>query len=119
MPTRQTVVVIVDGEWYHSPGVLRFLRRPGQQAVPPDAAHYITAPLIDATDPIGIRLGEVTTTAVRRVDGKEVIGQFVIPWRFVHGFLIVDESERNRIGFAADPTTIVLGSQQQDESEGD
>ena len=105
---RQVALVIVSSEWFTSAGVRRFFG--GEQTPRADVSQYVIAPLVNDQDPIGLWIGEMTTKAVRRIDGKDFTMKFMIPWSHVLGLGVIDESERRPIGFEADPTTIVIGA---------
>ncbi len=102
------VIAIVTNERFNTQGVRRFLG--GVHSQPRDnVSHFITAPLVDDRHPLGLWLGKVTTTAVRRRDGKDFEMKFMIPWQHVLGVGVVDETEKKPIGFQAGEGTVVVG----------
>ena len=105
---KQVAVVIVDNEWFHSPGVKRFLA--GRSTQRDESSHYILGPLVDDSDPLGVWLGEVTTKSLRRADGKDFDMKFLIPWRFVLALGVVDETVSDPAWLKDNPDTVVLGS---------
>jgi hypothetical protein len=113
MAKKQTAIVIVTSEWFYTQGVRRFLG--GAHTQPRDnSSHFITAPLVDDRHPRGVVLGDVTTTAVRRRDGKDFTVDFLIPWEHVLGLGVVEESGKKPVGFTAGDGAIVVGPSAQE-----
>ena len=108
MAKKQAAIVIVTSEWFYTQGVRRFLGGVHSQSRD-NVSHFIVAPLVDDRHPLGLWLGEVTTTAVRRRDGKAFDMKFMIPWHHVLGVGVVDESEKKAIGFQAGDGAVVVG----------
>jgi len=108
---KQTALLIVRNEWFTSAAIQHFFGGQHTETKEADAAPFLLAPLVDDKHPLGVWVGDMTTTAVQRKDGQQVKMNFMIPWSQILAIgIVVDESKKSLIGFKVDDETLVVGS---------
>jgi len=106
---KQIAFIVVSKEWFNTGGINHILAN-GRESQGSGEAHLIMAGDPDLSDPRGIWLTNVITTAVlNRSDESPVKMKFMIPWHYVLGLGLPDvQSAESTIGFKAGAGTTLL-----------
>ena len=106
---KRTGFVVVDKEWINRDGISQMLQQgKTSQAGGPD--HLIIAPLGAMDDHRGLWIKNVTSNITTKA-GSPVVVDFMIPWAFILGFGVLEETDNSALGLRASETVTVLGAE--------
>lgn len=110
MAGKQRAFVVVSRSWVNTDGISEIVNN-GRKSQADGDAHMVIAPLHDVSDHRGLWLEKITTDKLRR-DGATISLTFMIPWSFVLGLGLLDETDAAAsIGFKGTGSTSVFQGQ--------